>query len=105
MTVITASAQRFIDDAIVAEKRDGKDYDVMVSPVFEYAGIQMRVVLDGHHSLAAARIDGIEPCFAEADASDSDTIRLIERGEIEDFLELSRIDSDYYDINTGRDIW
>lgn len=105
MTIITASPQRYIDDEIVAAKSDAQDYAVAVSPVFEYAGIQMRVVLDGHHSLAAARADGVEPEFVENDASDNDMIALIERGEFEDFLEMARVDSDYYDINTGRDIW
>lgn len=99
------SAQRHIDDEIVAEKQRGKDYDVLISPAFEVDGWGLvAVVLDGHHSIEAARRDGVAPTYLEADAEDSDRVNLIERGEIDDFLELSRIDSDYYDTATGRDI-
>lgn len=104
-TIRIISAQRHLDDEIVAEKQDGKDYDVLVSPAFEVEGWGMvQVVLDGHHSLEAARRDGAAPTYLEADTSDSDRVALIERGEIEDFLLLSRIDSDYYDTATGQDL-
>lgn len=102
---ITASAQRFLDEAVVAEKQDAKDYDVLVSPVFSYDGKQIRVVLDGHHSLEAAKRDGVAASMIEADATDSDRITVLERGDIEDFLEMSWVDADYYDTATGRDIW
>lgn len=101
---ITISAQRYLDDAIVTAKRESADYTVMVSPVFAIDGQDYRVVLDGHHSLAAAKVDGVEPEFVEQDVSDNDTLALLERGEIEDFLAIHRIDSDYYDIATGEDI-
>jgi hypothetical protein len=99
------SAQRFLDEDTVAEKQAAKDYDVLVSPAFDVDGWgSVQVILDGHHSLAAAKRDGVAPTILEADATDSDRVSLIERGEIEDFLELSHIDSDYYDTATGCDL-
>jgi len=99
------SSQRHINDEIVADKLAAQDYTVTLSPVFEIEGDEYQVVLDGHHSLEAARQAGVEPAFIEADKQMADTVALIERGEIEDFLAATRIDSDYYDIETGRDVW
>lgn len=101
----TISSQRFINDAIVAEKAAAADYTVAVSPTFEIDGETYRVILDGHHSFAAAKIAGVEPTFVEHDASDDDRIGYINNGQVEDFLEAAHIDSDYYDINTGHDVW
>lgn len=101
----TISSQRYLDDEIVEEKRRHADYDVAVSPVFEFAGEKFRVVLDGHHSLAAAIADGVKPSFGEYNATDCDKIAALDRGDIEGFLELAWIDADWYDINTGKDVW
>lgn len=103
MTLI--SSQRYLDDEIVAAKRAARDYVVSVSPEFQVDGETYTVVLDGHHSLAAARIDGVEPEFTVATVQDNDTIELLVRGSVDDFLALHRIDSDFYDVETGVDVW
>lgn len=103
--MITASSQRHRDDAIVQAKRDAKDYTVCVTPEFECGGVRMRVIVDGHHSLEAARLDGVDPEYVEQDVTDNDHVELINRGEFEDFFAVTRIDSDLYDIDTGIDIW
>lgn len=99
------SSQRYISEEIVAEKIGSEDFEVQVSPVFEIDGQQYRVVMDGHHSLEAAMQSGVEPVWCEQDASDNDHIALLESGEVEDFLAVAHVDSDWYDIQTGRDIW
>lgn len=104
MTTIISS-QRYTNDEIVAAKREAQDYTVTLSPAFEVEGVEYQVILDGHHSLAAAKLDGAEPEYIEATKQTADTVALIERGEIEDFLVATRIDSDYYDIKTGSDVW
>lgn len=101
----TISSQHYIDDDIVAEKLAARDFEVQVSPVFEAGGVSVRVVLDGHHSLAAARQAGEEPEFVTADATTNDKVALLERGEIDDFLELAWIDGDWYDIDTQQCVW
>ncbi|MFZ7136645.1 hypothetical protein ACLSZP_09595 [Avibacterium avium] len=99
------SSQRFIDEEIVKNKIENEDFDVQVSPIFEFEGETYRVVLDGHHSYAAAKQMGVEPIFCEQDCTDNDTIGLLEDGNVEDFLAVQQNDSDWYDIETGYDIW
>ncbi len=101
----TISSQHFRDEDIVQAKRDAQDYEVFVSPAFEFDGQMIRVVLDGHHSYDAAILDGVSPEFIEQDASDNDKIGLINAGELEDFLEAAYVDGDWYNIETGKDVW
>ena len=107
MGTMTISAQRYIDDEIVAAKLAAEDFTVYVSPAFDLEGLgSVRVITDGHHSLAAARLAGVDPEWVEQDARDNDTIALLSNGPqgIEDFMTLHRIDSDYYDVATGADL-
>ena len=99
------SSQHYLDDDIVNAKRAEKDYAVMVSPEFTVDGETYSVVLDGHHSLAAARIDGVDPEFVVASPSEADTVGLLEDGAVDDFLVVSWMDGDYYDVETGHDVW
>ena len=99
------SSQHFIDDETVSAKVAAQDFEVMVSPEFEYAGEVLCVVLDGHHSLAAAKLAGVAPEFVTADATINDKVALLARGEIEQFLEASWVDGDYYNIEDGRGVW
>jgi len=98
------SSQRHVDESIVAEKRADADYAVTVSPVLSYDDEEYVVVLDGHHSLEAARRDGVEPEYIVADSSTCDYLHLAE-SDPEEFLNLARIDSDYYDVETGVVEW
>ncbi|MDR7193342.1 hypothetical protein [Luteimonas terrae] len=103
--LLTISAQRYIDDATVAAKLDAEDFTVSVSPEFFVVGWgAVRVITDGHHSLAAAKVAGVEPEWITQDARDNDTIAMLDKGLIEDFLLTHRIDSDYYDVATGADL-
>lgn len=103
--MITISSQRYIEDSIVEAKKEAADYDVFVSPVFEIDGQEMRVVLDGHHSLAAAIENGEEPIFTEYDATEHDAICLLEAGDVDGFLMAVHMGDDYYNVFTGSDIW
>lgn len=101
----TISSQHHRDQNIVAEKLASGDYKVSVSPVFEFGGETIRVVLDGHHSLEAAKLAGVSPEFVELSASDSDKIALLDAGQYEDFLEITWMDGDWYDVETGKSVW
>ena len=101
----TISSQHHIDDEIVGAKRADGDYEVLVSPEFEIKGMMVRIVLDGHHSLAAAKADGVEPEWIEASARDDDRIGLLNDGKIDDFLSTTWMDGDYYDVETGEMVW
>lgn len=99
------SSQRHIDDEIVAEKQACKDYTVVISPEFELCGRVYQVVLDGHHSLAAARADGCDPVFVEATEQDSDNVALLHAGNVNDFLAATWMGDNYYDVTSGVDVW
>lgn len=67
--------QKYLNPEIVALKQIRRDYNVQVSSVIidpENPAVRFRVVIDGHHSLAAARADGVEPLLWEGDFDMSD---------------------------------
>ena len=98
------SSQRFLDDEIVQSKRDAKDYTVTISPEFEIDGTAYQVIIDGHHALAAAAEDGVDPNYIVAGKCDDDRIALLDTS-IDDYMEANWIDADWYDISTGRIIF
>lgn len=98
------SSQRYLDDSTVQTKRDSRDYVVTVSPEFEIDGVVMQAVIDGHHSLAAAEADGVEPEFVVATVQEDDRIALLDRS-VDDYLEVCYMDSDWYDIATGKGVF
>lgn len=101
----TISSQRYIDEEIVSAKIAAEDFEVMVSPSFELEGEAFRVVLDGHHSLEAARQAGVSPTYTEYTATEHDAIGLLDAGDIETFLEAVHMGDDYYDVETGFTAW
>jgi hypothetical protein len=98
------SSQRYLDDSIVDAKRDAADYECVVSPLFQIDGEQYKVLLDGHHSYAAAVADGVAPVLVTADATDHDAVSLLD-ADVGLFLEAVHMGSDYYDLATGKDVW
>lgn len=100
-TMITS--QHYLDDAIVAAKIDAQDFEVAVSPAFEVDGVEYVVVLDGHHSLAAAIAAGVAPVIVERGESEDDRVALI--GDADDFLAACWMDGEYIDASTRRAIW
>lgn len=99
------TSQDFTNDEIVAKKRTAGDYGILVSPEFEFEGAIYRVLLDGHHSLAAAIADSVEPDITEATAMDHDAVGLIRDGNIDDFLSCTWMGSDYRYALTGKFVW
>jgi hypothetical protein len=99
---VLITSQSFRDEAIIAEKRAAKDYEITVSPKFEIDGDVYRVLIDGHHSFEAARLDGVEPECREATSQDHDAIGLLERGDIAGFLDALYHGEDYRDAYTGK---
>lgn len=102
--MIRISSQRYLDDSIVQAKREARDYVVTISPEFEVDGVVMQAVLDGHHSLAAAKADGVAPLYVEATVHEDDRIALLDHS-VDAYLEVCYTDSDWYDIATGEAIW
>lgn len=82
-----ATSQHFLDEARVAEKAAAGDYEVMVSPEFSVRGRPYQAVLDGNHSLAAARRNGVEPDLIEATPQVHDAVLRLRQGDVKGFLE------------------
>ena len=99
------TSQDFIDDEIVAQKIATQDFAVMVSPEFVFEGQTFRMLLDGHHSLAAAIEAGVEPDVTEATSTLHDAVGLIEDGKIDDFLTVTWMGADYRFAVSGKDVW
>lgn len=104
MTTLITS-QHYINSDFVAQKVAAGDFEVQVSPVFVVDGVAYRVVLDGHHSLAAAIEAGVEPVIVERDAMDDDRVAVLDRGDVDGFLAACWMDGDYRDAVTGADVW
>lgn len=105
MTTIITS-QHYLNDEIVAAKLAAADYAVTLSPAFEVDGETYAVLLDGHHSLAAAIQAGQEPDVTIADASADDRIGVLESAGVESFLEACHMgDGDYIDARTRQYVW
>ena len=101
MNLITS--QHYLNEETVAEKIAAGDFAVQVSPEFAIDGQVYRVILDGHHSYAAAIEAGVEPEIEEQTASDDDRIGLI--GNVDDFLAACWMDGEYIYAGTDRSVW
>lgn len=105
MTSDLITSQHYIDDEIVAEKIASGDFEVQVSPEFVIDGQTFRVVMDGHHSLAAAIEASVDPEIIEQDASSNDRVALLDAGDIEAFLEACWMDGEYQFAVSGKAVW
>jgi hypothetical protein len=99
------SSQSYINEEIVEEKIANEDFEVQISPEFDVDGETFVAILDGHHSMEAARRAGVAPEFVEQECQDNDDIYLLESGDIDGFLNASYVDSYWYNIETGRPVW
>lgn len=99
------SSQRYLDEQVLLEKIEGEDFEIFVSPLFRIDGVAYRVLMDGHHSLAAAREVGVEPDVVVMDTSMSDRLFLLEAGNVEGFLEAEWMGEDWYDVDTGHEVF
>lgn len=99
------SSQRYLDDARVAEKLANRDFTVKVSPQFDIGGEIFQTIQDGHHAYAAAKKAGVKPNLIVQTAQDNDRVNLLKNGKIDDFLGQSYVDSPWYYIDSGVDVW
>ena len=97
------SSQEYLDQDIVAAKRREKDFDVLLSPEFDYEGRTFQVVLDGHHSLEAARQSRKKPRFFTAKSNEIEGFNLTDQGDdgVAEFLQLHYNGADWRNIATN----
>lgn len=89
------SAQSYREERIVAEKRENKDYVIKVAYIADDDNM-IAVLVDGHHSLEAAMIDGVEP---EIEIVKS------EYKSLEEYVIAFNDLSNPINIITGKEIW
>jgi hypothetical protein len=94
------SSQRYLDPELVAEKQANKEYSFQSVPV-TIDGEKYEVVVDGHHRIAAALADGVEP---EWEPAHHET-QAFARDDPEGFLENNQNESPYYYLKTGKEVW
>lgn len=96
------SSQRFLDPRTV--QRKAASFKVFVVRVLETSlrGRTYRVLLDGHHNLAAASLLGIEPTW-KGPAKKFQRIQAgMSPSDFERFLINNLTDSDWYFVDSGR---
>ena len=92
------SSQRYLDEGKVQEKiKELRGQESITLTTWETGIEDLYVLGDGHHTLAAAKELGIEIHFEEGEHPEGLT------GE--ELLEQAWIDSDWYYIDTGKDVW
>lgn len=96
------SSQKYIDEATVQEKINNNDYAVTLASITDNAGNEYDVVVDGHHSYEAAIRTGNNPVYEYSDYDYQSEVDCI---GFDAFLESKWIDSDWYDIETGVNVW
>lgn len=91
------TAQRYINDMIVREKQENKDYEITIEMIND-DGIEVAMVVDGNHSLEAARRDGVEPKIKIGEDHHKN-MTLVQY--VESFNDLSNP----VNIITGKELW
>ena len=91
------SSQRYLDPEIVDAKRKSKDYDVQYV-ILNIGGEKVAHIVNGHHSLEAARLDGVNPDYEHVDQVQQEADSM----ELDNYLSAHFIDSDWYDVDTGK---
>ncbi|MBB2981805.1 hypothetical protein [Paraburkholderia tropica] len=101
MTAPLISSQRFLDAVKVADKAERFRVFIVRVAELELRGARYRVLVDGHHNLAAARAAGIEPTWRGPPAKWERIRRATPPAEFERFLINNLTDSDWYFVETG----
>ena len=95
------SSQKYLDEETVDAKLAASDFIVHVATI-EHDGETYQIVVDGHHSLAAAQEAGVSPEFVESSYNYQGEVDCL---GFDGFLEAHFIDSAWYDVETRCDVW
>jgi hypothetical protein len=95
------SCQRFLDAKVVRRKASTFKVFVVRTLDVELRGSRYRVLLDGHHNLAAACLIGQEPQWKGPPAKFERFMKRLPPDEFAAFLINNLTDSDWYYHSTG----
>ncbi|MBU9643741.1 hypothetical protein KTF36_17975 [Burkholderia gladioli] len=95
------SSQRHLDHGLVARKAERFAVFIVHVADVTLRGKPYRLVIDGHHNLAAAKLVGVEPVWRPPGAKWQRIQESLTPAQFERFLINNLTDSDYYFIDTG----
>lgn len=95
------TSQLFRDDARVEAKRADRDYAVQYVEL-ECEGETLHLVIDGHHSHEAAKLDGVEPEWVEVTADYASEIEHL--GGL-GFCDAHDAGEGWWELETGQPAW
>lgn len=101
MEIRLISSQRHLDPETVKRKAETFKVFVVRTVDVELRGTRYRVLLDGHHNLAAARLAGVEPTWKGPAVKFERLMRRMTPADFEKFLINNLTDSDWYFVDTG----
>ena len=94
--MIKISSQRFLDQDVIDQKIMNNDFVVTLATISD----EYQIVIDGHHSLEAAKQAGVNPVFVE---SEYDYLAEVECIGFDNFLAAHYVDSAWYNIESGKE--
>jgi len=101
MSAPLISSQRFLDRATVERKAATFKVFIVSTMEIDLRGRSYRVMLDGHHNLAAAHLAGMKPSWVGPSRKMHRIRRRMSPADFERFLINNLTDSDWYYVETG----
>lgn len=98
------SSQRFLNPKKVQRKASTFKKFIVSTLTIELRGAKYRVMLDGHHNLAAARLAGVEPEWRGPSLKMQRLLRGMNKAQMARFLINNLTDSDWYFIDSGEPV-
>ncbi|AJK46187.1 hypothetical protein [Burkholderia plantarii] len=95
------SSQRHLDRELVARKAERFAVFIVHVADVNMRGKPYRLVIDGHHNLAAAKLAGVDPVWRAPASKWSRIEKSMSPPQFERFLINNLTDSDYYFVDTG----
>lgn len=96
------SSQRYLDRAKVARKACTFKVFVVSTVTVELRGVTYRVLVDGHHNLAAASLAGVDPTWRGPSRKLQRVMRAMGPSRFARMLINNLTDSDWYYVDTGK---
>lgn len=95
------SSQRYLYPKKVQRKAETFKTFIVSTLTIELNGTLYRVLLDGHHNLAAAKLLGVEPEWRGPSLKMQRFIKRHTKTEVAQFLINNLTDSDWYFVDSG----
>ncbi len=95
------SSQRYLNPALVGHKARNFKVFIARTTEVELRGKRYRILLDGHHNLAAAKLVGVEQTWRGPAIKLERIMRAMSPDKLAAMLINNLTDSDWYYVDTG----